>query len=344
MSLSYLTLKDNMSFDNLKNPKIERLNLALLTLFTFLSLIFAVFIPILGVAGIILLPIPVTILFLGGRIKDGIICVTIACIILVFLDYVMAPVAAILIVAISFIYKSSVGRGKSKLSTIGYILLTFWGALFLYFLLTSAVNRVNYINVVIENYNTYIDHAFSDQSISEYASLLSIDSSQFGTIMAQVRDIVKFIIYIIPGILISLITFISVMNYKATSAVLLKYDIDVKPFTSFRYWDIPWYYCWGVILGLVLVLIPYGSQNLNKIMDIAGFNLLAVFGSLYLILGISVIWGLLEKYKVTLIWRTGIFILLGFGLFLGFTLLILPFMGLIDIWINFRRLERKQLA
>lgn len=343
----YLTLKDNMSFENLKSTKIDRLNLALLTLFTFLSLAFAVFIPFFGVAGIILLPVPSTILITGGRIRDGIICAVIACtaVALIYSDFVLMPIMAILIAAISFLYKNSISKDKSKLFTISSIFSVFCGAVVLYFVINSAVYRVNYISEFIKSYNTSIDWAinliFGDELISKYSSLFLIDDSQFRSMLEQWRNILKFIPYIIPGILIFMFSFISVINYAITSRLLVKFNINIRPFISFKDWDIPWYYCWGMILSLVLILIPYGGQNLSKILDIAGFNLLAIFGPLYLVLGVSVIWGLMDKFKVPPVWKIGIFILL--GLLLGVTILILLFIGLIDIWINFRRLERRQL-
>jgi uncharacterized protein YybS (DUF2232 family) len=333
-----LILKDNMSFDNLKNIKIERLNLAVLTVLTFLSLIFAAYIPFFGIMGVVLVPVPATLLILCGRVRDGIICAVIACLILIYLDYMLAPVAVILIIAVSLIYRNSINKDKSKLFTIGSIFLAFCGAVLLYIVLMSAVNRTNFINELFKNYNTYIDQIPSDQFFSGYAGLLAVDRSQFDAIFKQVQNILKFIPYIVPGILVVSFSFISVVNYIVTCAVLKKYDVHIEPFLSFKEWELPWYYCWGAILGLVLVLIPSGSQSLSKIIDIIGFNLVIIFGLLYLVLGASVLWGILERFKVTFIWRIGIFIIM--ALFFGLAILILPFMGLIDIWVNFRRLKR----
>lgn len=331
-----------MPFEKLKRSKIDSLNLALLTFFTLLSLALAIFIPFFGVAGMILLPVPATILINGGRIRDGIICAAVACIILIFMDFVLMPVVAISIVIISFIYKNSISRDKSKFFIISSIFFTFCGAAVLYFLINSAVHRVNYAVEIIKNYNSYIDWIFGEEFISEYSKLFFIDSSQFKSILEQMRGVFKFIPYIIPGLLIFLFSFTGVINYIVTSRVLRRFDISIKPFTPFKNWDVPWYYCWGAILSLVLILIPYGGQNISKILDIAGFNLLAVFGPMYFILGISVVWGLMEKFKVPPVWKIIIFIIM--GLFSGFTVLIIPFMGLIDVWVNFRRLKREKLA
>ncbi len=328
-----------MPFDNLKNAKIKKLNLALLALFTFLLLFSVFFIPLFGIAGLIFLPVPATILVMSGRVRDSIICVVIACVFWIFLDYLIAPVTALLILAISFIHRSSVRRKKSKLFTVSLIFLVFLGAVLLYLVLTSAINGFSYIGELINNYNDYIDEVLQPEFVEQYSSFFSIESIQLGPVLEQARDILKFIVYIIPGILISLFAFTGFMNYIATGAVLEKYGIRIKKFPPFKEWDMPWYWCWGAILGLVLVLVPYGSQTLNKIFDIAGFNLLAVFGLLYIILGISVLWGLMERFKISFIWRLVIFIAL--GLFLNFTIFIIPFIGLIDVWANFRRLERK---
>ena len=327
-----------MSFDNLKNIKIERLNLALLTLFTFLSLFFAAFIPFFGIIGVALVPVPATLLVLCGRIRDGIICAVIACLILIYPDYILAPVAAVLIIVVSFIYRNSISKDKSKLFTISGIFLVFCGAALLYIILVSAIGRINFVSELFSRYNSYIDGMPTNQFISGYASLLSIDQSQFDLILKQTQNILRFIPYIAPGILIVSFVIVSVINYAATSAVLRRYNINIKPFLSFNELDLPWYYCWGAILGLVLVLVPSTGQNFDKLVNIIGFNLIIIFGLLYLVLGISVLWGILERFKVPFIWRISIFIML--GLFLGFAILILPFLGLIDIWVNFRRLKR----
>lgn len=327
-----------MSFDNLKNIKIERLNLALLTLFTFLSLVFAAFIPFFGIIGVAVLPVPATLLVLCGRIRDGTICAVIACIVLILLDYILAPVAAVLIIAVSFIYRNSISKDKSKLFTVSGIFLVFCGAALLYIILVSAIGRINFVSELFSSYNSYIDGMSANQFISGYASLLSVDQSQFDLILKQTQNILRFIPYIAPGILIVSFVIVSVINYVATSAVLRRYNINIKPFLSFNELDLPWYYCWGAILGLVLVLVPPTGQNFDKLVDIIGFNLIIIFGLLYLVLGISVLWGILERFKVPFIWRVSIFIIQ--GLFFGFAILILPFLGLIDIWVNFRRLKR----
>ena len=329
-----------MSFDNLNNTKAKKLNLVILTLITTISLVFIAYMPFFGIIGLALIPVPATLLVLRGRIRDGIICAVISCIILLLLDYILAPIAIILIVAVSFIYRRFIGKNKSKIFIVTSVFLVFCGAVLLYVVLASAVSRINFIGEILKNYNVYVDQIADDRLVLGYADLLSIEQSQLDSIIQQTHDILRFFPYVVPGFLIASFVMASVINYIASSKMLKKYNVDIEPFLSFKEWDLPWYYCWGAIIGLVLVLIPSTGSNIDLIIDIAGFNLLVVFGLLYLVLGISVLWGIFERFKVSIILR--IIILIIVGLFIGFTIFILPFLGLIDIWVNFRKLKRER--
>ena len=324
-----------MSFDNLNNIKTKKLNLALLTLFTVLFLIFIIFIPFLGIIGLALIPVPATLLVLRGRIRDGIICAVIACLLLLLLDYLLAPIVILLILAVSFVYKNCISRNKSKLFIVSSVFLIFSGAVLLYILLVSAINRINFVGEIFRSYNVYVDQISDDQFVLGYANLLSIGQSQFDSIIQQTQDILRFIPYVVPGVFIASFVIAGVINYMASSTILRRYNVDIEPFLSFKKWDLPWYYCWGAIIGLILVLIPSTGSSFDMLIDIIGFNLIVVFGLLYLILGVSALWGIFERFKVALILRIIILIIL--GLFFGFTMFILPFLGLIDIWIIFRR-------
>jgi uncharacterized protein YybS (DUF2232 family) len=328
-----------MSFDNLNNTKAKKLNLVMLTLITIISLVFIVYLPFFGIIGLALIPMPATLLVLRGRIRDGIICAVISCIILLLLDYILAPIAIILIVAVSFIYRRFIGKNKSKIFIVTSVFSVFCGAVLLYVVLASVVSRINFIGEILKNYNVYVDQIADDRLVLGYADLLSIEQSQLDSIIQQTQDILRFFPYVVPGFLIVSFVMASVINYIASSKMLKKYNVDIEPFLSFKEWDLPWYYCWGAIIGLVLVLIPSTGSNIDLIIDIAGFNLLVVFGLLYLVLGISVLWGIFERFKVSIILR--IIILVIVGLFIGFTIFILPFLGLIDIWVNFRKLKRE---
>jgi uncharacterized protein YybS (DUF2232 family) len=327
-----------MSFDNLSNNKIKKLNLALLALFTFLSLVIVFIVPFIGIIGLAILPIPATLLVISGRIRDAIISAVLGVILLFFLNYILAIIIIIIIIAVSFSYKFYIEQNKSIKFIIVRILIIFLAAGFLYIVIVSAVNRVNFIRETLNSYNNYIDNISSNSILKDYAGLMMVDSVQFESVLSQTQYVMRFIPYLLPGIFIVCLTSIGIINYQFSHTILKKYDTKIKPLPLFKNWDIPWYWCWGIILGLILILIPSFNSSIDKLIDVVGFNLLIIFGMLYFVLGVSVSWGLFERFKIGMVWRVVILIVI--SLFMGL-IIILPIMGLFDTWINFRRLKRK---
>ena len=335
-----------MSFDNLSRIKTKKLNLGLLILFTFLALVFSFFVPGLGLLGVALLPIPTVLLIIMGRIRDGIICATVACLVILALNYILAPVAIILIISVAFIYRSAIENKKTYWQVVGAVFFAFFAAIILYIILYSAFYRVNFFSETLAVYNEYIDGLMDDSFIDAYSSLMMFDRSQMSEIIAQTQSMLRFIPKVLPGILVVSFGIISGLNYAFSVRIFKRYQIELKALVPFIKWDLPWHYVWGVIIGLVLVLVPEmgstaggGTLTVNTAIDIVGYNLIIIFGLLYLVLGISVLFGIFARFKVGIVWKILIFASL--WLFFAFALIVFPLMGLIDIWANFRKLKRK---
>jgi len=327
-----------MSFDNLSNNKIKKLNLALLALFTFSSLVIVFIVPVIGIIGLAILPIPATLLVISGRIRDAIISAVLGVVLLFFFNYILAIIIIIIIIAVSFSYRFYIEQNKSLKFIIIGIFIIFLAAGLLYIMIVSAVNRVNFIRETLNGYNNYIDNISSDSILKDYAGLMMIDDTQFEIVLSQTQYILRFIPYLLPGIFMVCLASIGIINYQFSHTILKKYNTKIKPLPLFKNWDIPWYWCWGIILGLILILIPSFNSSMDKLIDVVGFNLLVIFGMLYFVLGVSVLWGLFEKFKIRIIWRAVILVVI--SLFMGLVI-ILPIVGLFDTWINFRRLKRR---
>jgi len=335
-----------MSFDNLSRVKTKKLNLGLLILFTFLALVFSFFVPGLGLIGVALLPIPTALLMIMGRIRDGVICASAACLVLLLLDYTLAPVVIALVISIAFIYRSAIKNDRTYWQVVSKVFLAFCAAVILYAGLYSAFYRINFFTEALSGYNTYIDGLADDSFINAYSSLMMLDRAQMGEIIAQTQDLLRFIPRILPGILAVSFAIISGLNYAFSMWAFRRYQIEIKQMPVFIKWDRPWHYVWGIIIGLVLVLIPEmggtadgGTTTVNIAIDIIGYNLIIIFGMLYLVLGISVLFGIFTRFKVGFIWKILVFAFLWF--FFGFAFIVFPLLGLVDIWANFRKLKRK---
>lgn len=335
-----------MSFDNLSRIKTKKLNLGFLILFTFLALVFSFFVPGVGLLGVALLPIPTVLLVIMGRIRDGIICATVACLVILAFNYILAPVAIMLIISVAFIYRSAVENKKTYWQVIGAVFFAFVAAVILYIILFSVFYRVNFFSETLAGYNEYIDGLMDDSFIDAYSSLMTFDRSQMSEIIAQTQSMLRFFPRVLPGVLVVSFGIISGLNYAFSVRIFKRYQIEIKPMVSFIKWDLPWYYVWGIIVGLVLVLVPemgstagIGTSTVNTVLDIVGYNLIIIFGLLYLVLGISVLFGIFARFKVGIVWKILIFASLWF--FFAFAFIVFPLMGIIDIWANFRKLKRK---
>ena len=326
-----------MIIDDLNTSNIKKLNLALLILVTFLSMIATIFLPFFGFLWLAILPVPTALLLLSGRNKDSAICAVLGIAPLFFLDYMFGIAAVVLIAAVSFIYKIYIDRDKSALFAVGNIFLAFFGIAILYILMASVLNGINVVSEFFKIYSGYIDNLQNDIVIKKYASLMAMDEVQFNSAIKQSQKFLKFIPYLLPGTWVVCCICSSIINYFISFIVFKKQGINIKSSLAFKKWDIKWYYCWGIIIGLILILIPNFNASLDMLADVAGYNFLIVFGFLYSVIGVSVIVGIFDRFNVPIVWRIMIFII--FGMFVAF-IFILPVIGLVDIWANFRKLDR----
>jgi hypothetical protein len=330
-----------MSFDNLnKDLEDKKANIFLLMALTALSygiLLLGMLLPFVAIMGLALIAVPATVLVLTGRKRDGIICAVAGSLFMFFVNYLLAVFFIIYIVSVCFLYLRFYKEDSSPYRIILYSGLVLTGVLLAYSLAVSIADQASMYTGFLESYRQYIDNITEDPLIGRYAELTGISKSQMDLMIGQSRQVLLFIPYLLPSLLTVFIFGASLLNYYFSTYFLKRYGVFLVKIKDFADWDIPWYYCWGIIGGLVFVLIPDFNAVFDRVLDIAGFNLLAVFISLYTVLGFSVIIGIFKKYKLSVGFRFIIFFIL---LFLGIIFLV-PLLGLADIWINIRRLKRK---
>jgi uncharacterized protein YybS (DUF2232 family) len=336
-----------MPFDNLSGIKTKKFNLGLFILLTFLALAASLLIPGLGLLGAALLPVPASLLFIKKRVRDGIICAGVSCLVLFLFGYILPPVIMALIIAAAFSHKYAVEKKWPAWKTIGAVFAAFAGAVVLYLVLYVLFYGPGALSGISGAYNSYIDSMGEDPLFSSYARLMMIDRTDLDAVISQTQSVMRFLPRILPGILAVSFGVVSLANYLFSANIYRRNQIYIKPFKPFIAWDLPWYYVWGIIIGLILVLIPEmgetvdGSKALaDQAADVIGFNLVIVFGFLYAVLGISVLWGIFARFRLGLLARVVIIAILWF--FFAAALFVFPLLGLIDIWANFRRLKRDQ--
>jgi len=335
-----------MPFDNLSGINTKKFNIWLFILLTFLALMATLLIPGLGLLGAALLPVPASLMVIMGRVRDGIICAAVPCLILFLFGYILPPVMIAFIVVVAFSYRYAVEKRWLAWRTIGAVFASFIGAVILYLILYMLFYGFGSLAEISGTYDAYIESMGDDPVFSSYAAIMMADGPELDAVLEQTQSLLLFLPRILPGIIAVSFALISLVNYVVSANIFKRNEIDIKPFRPFIAWDLPWYYVWGVILGLILVLVPEmggtidGSPAfIDRAVDVLGFNLVIIFGSLYAVLGISVLWGIFARFKLGLLIRVIIIAVLWF--FFGIALFIFPLMGLIDIWANFRKLKRE---
>lgn len=327
-----------MSFDNLENTGTRKANLAILILFTFLALMVTYFLPFFGFVTLALLPLPSILLLLLGRQRDSIICAIAGTILLFLFDYALAAVAMLTIIALSFDYKYFFKKDRKVTLGIFSVFMIFIGAAVLYVLIGSLIAGKNIILEISGTYNDYISNMPDDPIVQTYRQLLVSNTVQFDAVLKQTQSFLKYLPKLLPAIFLVFFGATSLINYTAGTSFLRKYGVKLNELPKFSHWDISWYWCWGIILGIILVIIPQMNSGYDILIDAVGYNLIIIFGSIYIVLGASALLGIFERFNLPVFWKY--FVLIIVIIIPGFIIL-LPVLGLIDVWANLRKLSRR---
>lgn len=330
-----------MSFDNINNINQTRSNLFKLILFTILAYIilaFSIFVPFLGILGIALISIPVIALMLEGRILESIICAVGGSLVLIFVSWTLIIFFCVLIIGTAVIYLLCFKNNKNPFQVIAYNSIFFIVLLVLFILVFSLAKQQNLVTGFISNYSTSINKLPDEPIIKQYMQLMAISDTQFKSLFEQSKSMFMMLPYLIPGLLVMYVVLGSLINYCWCQSIFKKRGLILKGMPLFKTWDAPWYLVSGLIIGLIFVVIPHFNPVYDIAFDAVGINLLIIFGLLYTALGFSVLWSMFDKLHTSMLWRVLIILILSFFLIL---IIVIPIMGIIDVWANLRKLERR---
>jgi len=326
-------------FENLNNESEDnkKANLLLMVLLTAIALAAMIFVPFAGFAGLAFVPVPATLLFISNRYRDAIICAIAGVLILFVFNYVLAIVLLAMICAMAINYKYIISRNKKLSYRLLSIFTLFVIALLLFLLIDSLILKQNVVKAMLTTYRGYVDNISQDPLLKSYQGLFFSDSAQLNEVIGQTQGFLKYLPVLVPGLAAAFFGFSAVLNYCFSFMLLKKHNIKIEAMPLFKDWDLNWNFCWGAIAGIIFLIIPKFNPLYDGIVDAIGYNIVIVFGLLFLVLGTAVLWGLFDKFKVRISVRV-IIIVVMFLLF-GFWA-VLPVVGLIDIWANFRKLVR----
>jgi uncharacterized protein YybS (DUF2232 family) len=154
---------------------------------------------------------------------------------------------------------------------------------------------------------------------------------------ASMQQFISFFGLIIPGVLVSGSLLTAMVNFLIVRLILKRTGFEVKPIPPFREWQLPWYFIWGIIGGLGLMLIGdyFGSTLAERI----AINVLYIYFPILVISGLSVATYFYHRLELPRWLKIVIIILL--VMYLPFGVMLISTLGLFDPFFNYRRLGVK---
>ncbi|WP_066634145.1 YybS family protein [Desulfolucanica intricata] len=315
-------------------PHKQRLALVEGAFFTSLTAIFTlinIYIPLFSFIAGLVGPMPSAVLIKKYDLKVTLLSLAAAVLIVVL--FFGNPLAALLFTAqigilglfLGMLLKRNISAGISIVfSALVSVLLTFSGFLAAFFL--TGINPFDIAGDVRQTVNEM--YKFYQQS----GVIENLDQNQLQDLQEQV---VKNITLFLPGSLAIWSIITGGLNYLLTRELFKRLKFDVVNLKPFSHWHLPWYSTWAVILGIGLLLI--GDSFKITFLSTAAKNILYIAAFVFAVLGLSVTVFYIKKLPFSKFIK--IIILFMSFIYWPFTLLLLTVLGILDPYINFRKVN-----
>ena len=142
------------------------------------------------------------------------------------------------------------------------------------------------------------------------------------------NDIREAIPKILPGLLASIVVVTVWINLAISNSLAQRLHNVPPPWGNYSTWKLPDQLVWVAIIAGAVMLLGSG------LLQYAGIWVLMIAGLLYFFQGLAVCIALLERWKVPPYVRIILYFIL---VIQSYGLLLLAFLGVADVWFNFRR-------
>lgn len=164
----------------------------------------------------------------------------------------------------------------------------------------------------------------------------SMGPSASADMLRQLHDTARTIVSAWPSAYFQSAVIVGILVIAAIAWAARRTDrpVDIPPLSRV---DITPHVLWAFVGGLLLLAASHGSFSAAGVVGVVGLNLVLCARTLFFLQGVSVSAGLLDRAGVGSGGR--LFALAGLAVLDALTLVV-SFTGLLDFWINFRRLPR----
>jgi uncharacterized protein YybS (DUF2232 family) len=286
----------------------------------------AMIMPIIGLVGIFLLPLPVLIYRLKlGRAKGA----AIAAIAFMAMAAILGGgtldlLLFLALLVLGFVLGESFERGFSleKTMLMASGILTLAGLLFLLFYSHSAgIGIADLISAYVGKNLALYREALEQVGATE-------ETRQAFSASLEIVEYVM--VRVLPGIAVSGVLFTAWITLLLARPMLKRMNLPCPDFGSLMYWRAPEMLVWVLIGCGLMLLMPVGGLKL------IGLNGLLVMLQVYFFQGIAIIAFFFEKKRLPVMARWIMYILITLQVFL---LVLVIGLGIFDMWLNVRKIE-----
>jgi len=295
------------------------------------SLVFLVAgtISIFGSIGAMLAPLPILYYYSKlGRARGILIFVLSLLVVVISLKYVNSHATFLnlfLLGSLGLILSEVLRRNYSIETTVLFSVVTFLGlglVILLYLSIMQGKGPLYFIQsyiagVVQENIHIY--------------SQLGGSSEQIELLKKYADQITRFFTNLFPAIVLVGTAFFVWLNILAGRILFQKNGMWYPDFGDLSRWKMHDKFVWLLIISGIFVVVPFGALR------IVGLNVLVLLLLFYLFQGLSIIQFYCNKKNIPLFMRV-----IGYFLIFAqqFLLLLVIGLGVIDVWADFRKLEK----
>ncbi|MGE5577937.1 MAG: YybS family protein [Syntrophothermus sp.] len=280
-------------------------------------------IPLLSLA----LPVPIIILVYRHSLNLGIMAAIIAAVLTGILANVIGQTVVVLVFGAVGLALGEAMRQRvspAKVLVVGTIAALIFGAAMTG--LMAWVTGVNDFSAMFKQMEQSLD-----QAVKFYTGL-GVDKAQLEAMRQTFATLMRLTVPI--GVLMSALAF-ATFNYWLSRRILRRLGQATPGFPPFARWRSPRYMVVGFLLSLAFYLVVLTYLR-REIYQMVALNILLGFAMAFFLQGLSVVWFFLEKYKVSGIVKA---LVVFFGVSNNLAALALVSIGVMDGWLNYRRLE-----
>jgi hypothetical protein len=209
----------------------------------------------------------------------------------------------------------------------------FWSAA-----LAAVIGTIPTLSFMVQGLSDLTGSDMINSIVQQYqaAGLLETIQQQ-GITEVQVRELLQQLINIYALMLPSFAALIALVEFGFVFYFVRIWFNKDEGRVPFMLWRLPWYSVWGAVLGIAFYLL--GDQFSWTFLRVFGINLMAVYGALTLVLGVSLLVYLLHSPRIPSLMKLAL-IIVSF-IYFYFSVVSLIMFGLFDLVFNFRRLPEE---